>query len=242
MPELWLPFLLIMVSAAFITGMVGFGSALLAMPLLINLLGLQDAAATFSLASIPQGLLMVALYRRNFHFKTVWRIVLPSWLMIPLGVIGATLLPEAMMLVLLGLIILGYALYNLFGFRLPRLKNVNWAFPFGMAGGLLAGAYNTAGPPLIIYADMIQWERDTFKANLPAVFMCNHFVATASHVVAGNHSADTLLLALMAVPAVLTGILAGKSMDRVIDTTHFRKIVLVLLLIISVRLLYTTLS
>ena len=227
-----------MFAAAFTAGLSGFGAALVGMPLLSMLFGAQMARAIYPLAFLASQTFMIISYRKQIHLKSLSRMAIPSLLLIPIGGFAASILPDRAIFATLAIMILLYALYSLFKFPLPTLKNPNWGIPFGCFSGVLAGAFNTPGPPLIVYANMTEWERGTFKGNLQSVFFANSIAVNIMHFTTGNHSAETVTLAVTAVPAIFLGIFLGKSCDRFINPQQFRTIVLILLIAISLSLLF----
>lgn len=229
--------LLIVFAAAFTAGLAGFGAALVGMPLLSMLVGPQMARAIYPLAFLASQTFMIISYRKQINLKSLSRMAIPSLLLIPVGGFAASVLPDRAIFATLAVMTLLYALYSLFKFPLPTVTNPNWGIPFGCFSGVLAGAFNTPGPPLIVYANMAQWERGTFKGNLQSVFFANSIAVNIMHFTTGNHSAETVSLALTAIPAIFLGIFLGKSCDRWINPQQFRTIVLILLIGISLSLL-----
>ena len=59
-----------------------------------------------------------------------------------------------------------------------------WAYPAGFIAGCLGGAYNTAGPPVIVYGSLRQWPKEEFRAVLQAFFFVNAVFTVASHTIA----------------------------------------------------------
>ena len=137
---------LIFAFSFFIYGVTGFGSALVAMPLLTPLLGLGIASPLFALVSLTGESIMLFRYRRQLNIHAVWRLILASLIAIPIGIAIAGSLDDKWVLFLLGVLVSGYACYSLFSPALPQVKNPNWSYGFGFVGGLLSGAYNTGGP------------------------------------------------------------------------------------------------
>jgi len=137
----------------------------------------------------------------------------------------------------LGIFLIAYALYNLFNFRLPRIVQPKWDFSFGLASGILSGAYNTGGPPLVIYGTSLGWNSEEFKANLQALFMLNSILVIILHLIAGH--VDTFVLENLAIslPVIALGTGLGFWLSRYVNEALFRKCVLVLLLLIGVHLL-----
>lgn len=229
---------LIMFFAAFTKGFAGFGQALVAVPLLATSLGIRMTAPLMSLFAIISNAYLLIRHRRDLNWTEVWRLSTASLIAIPLGVWGLSTLDERIVLGILGLVLVSYSLYSLLGPRLPRIDNRNLAFPFGFVAGLLGGAYNTAGPPAVIYATFRRWQPAEFKGNLQAFFLLNSIVVVSSHLLSGNFTPEVLNKFLLAMPFLLLGILAGSRMDKYVSPQRFRRAVLVLLVALGLSLIF----
>lgn len=152
--------------ALFTQSLSGFGLSLVSMPLLVPALGIQTAAPFIAVIALVGEVILLAYYREALNIGVVWRLALASIIATPLGVFLLQSAPERLVLTLLGVIVAGYALYALLKFRLPRLEHSLWAYTAGFFAGLLGGAYNTSGPPVILYGNCRRWPRDSFKSNL----------------------------------------------------------------------------
>lgn len=227
---------LIMLFATFIQALAGFGCGLIAMPVLIALLGLDIAAPAFALTMQVSALVMIWRYRHALDWSAIWRVSLASLIAIPVGIWGAQQIPEPLVMLLLGLVIIAYASYRLIGFHVPRLPRTS-GFGFGALGGLLHGAYNTGGPPIVLYATSQQWQPTTFKSNMQTLFFINGWLVIATHTLTGNVTPDVLSYVSVMIPAMIVGTTAGLSMDRFIEPQAFRRGVLVLLLLIGISLI-----
>ena len=224
--------------SAFTQGLSGFGVALIAMALLPNLIGMQSSIALVALVGFAVNFGVLLRYWRSLQFKTMLPLIFASWLSVPLGIFLLRRLDEAFALPLLGIIIAGYALYSLVGLKFPALSGRSWAYAAGFLGGLLGGAYNTPGPPVIVYASCQDWERDVFKGNLQAFFIQNSMIVVLGHLASGSFTPEIWSLFWRSLPWLVTGILLGLSMDRWINPELFRKIVLVLLVVTGLRLVF----
>jgi hypothetical protein len=223
--------------ALFTQSLSGFGLALVSMPLLVPLLGIQTAAPLVALIALFGEIILLVYYREALNIKVVWRLAAASIIGTPLGVLLLGLAPERLVLGLLGFIVAGYALYALLNFKLPRLEHSLWAYLAGFLAGLLGGAYNTSGPPVILYGNCRRWSRDSFKSNLQGFFVVNSVVILLSHFVAGNYSAEVWRIVPFASGAAVLGIIAGTRLDKRLNPETFRKVVLLLLLVLGIRLL-----
>jgi uncharacterized protein len=131
----------------------------------------------------------------------------------------------------------GYALYALLNLRLPAVRQTGWAYLTGFLAGVLGGAYNTSGPPVIIYGNCRRWEPAEFKSNLQGFFMLNSLAILASHLLARNFTSDIWQYSLAAGPGLIAGIWLGLRLDRRINPATFRKVVLWVLVFLGLSLL-----
>ncbi len=221
----------------FTQSMIGFGSALVCMPLLIHIFVPAQAAALLALVTLPMELVIIWRYRHALHIRPFWRVMLGSVIGIPLGVILLNVLDRALILDALGLLLIGYSLYSLLRFRLPEIRRPSWGYGFGLASGILSGAYNTGGPPMVIYGTCLRWDSARFKANLQALLIVNSLLVIAAHVAAGHVDAVVMQNVAVGLPMVAVGTVSGFWLSRYVKEASFRKVVLVALLIIGVRLL-----
>ena len=223
--------------AAFTQSLSGFGSALVAMALLPPLLGIQTATPLVALVVIPLEAYLIVRYRHALNVAVIWRVVLASIAGIPFGILFLTQLDEKIVLAGLGLVISGYALFALLRIRLPKLEHHAWGYIFGLLSGLLGGAYNTAGPPVVVYGNILGWNTDEFKSNLQGFFILSSLAVAIGHAWNGNFTPEVWRYFLISLPAIAVGILAGTRLDRYLDPETFRKIVLALLIVMGIRLI-----
>lgn len=148
---------LILFGATLISSTFGFGSALFAMPLLTLLLGISTATPLFGLVGPTISTIILAQNWRLVEFASVWRLVLTTLIGIPVGVWVVKYVPDDWVTRFLGVFLILFGVYRLMNWQLAILKSMLWAIPFGFIAGVLGGAYNTNGPPIVIYGDMRRW-------------------------------------------------------------------------------------
>lgn len=222
---------------AFTQSLTGFGVALVAMAVLPSLLGLDVATPLVALTGIVLESALLVRYRESLQMKSIWQLIVASVIAIPFGMYVLSQLDERIALFVLGLIIAGYALYALIGFRLPELHHPLWAWLTGLASGMLGGAYNTAGPPIVIYGNCRKWSPQEFRSNLSGFFIVNSVMVVSTHFFSGNFTSEVLSVFWWMLPALTLGFIAGQSLDRWLNPVMFRKIVLVLLVVLGIRLM-----
>ena len=224
--------------AVFVQSMAGFGLALVSMALLPGIVGIQVAALLVALVGIPLEFLLLVKYRSELNISAVWPLILASLFGIPLGIYVLKRVDEDIVLTFLGIVITGYALYFLLEVNLPQMKHPIWAYGSGFFAGLLGGAYNTAGPPVIIYGNCRGWLPAEFKGNLQSFFLVGTLFVVAAHVLSGNLTEVVWVDFLWVIPAIGLGFVAGTWLDRYLNPEVFRKVVLVLLILMGLRLIF----
>ena len=233
----WIQVFIIIFFAIFTQSVTGFGLALVSMPLLTAVLGIQTAAPLVALFALVAELILLIYYREDFSLRVVWRLAIAAVAGIPLGILALRTIDEQVVLTVLGLVVAGYALYALLNFRLPTIQQPVWAYIAGFAAGVLGGAYNAPGPPVIVYGNCRDWPAAQFKSNLQGFFLFNSVLIATAHLLADNYTPLVFRGMLVALPAVAAGIFAGVSLAKRISGGLFRKLVLWLLLGIGVWLI-----
>lgn len=227
----------IMFFANFTQSVAGFGAALVAVPLLTEPLGAQNTAAMIPLTAVVTQTVLLLRYRSALDLRMVGRLSAAAVVAIPIGVLVLTRVDEQATRTVLGLLVIAYALYALLNLRLPELRSPRWAYGFGFAGGLLSGAYNIPGPVVVIYGSCKRWPSDVFRSNLQGFFMLNNLTVMAAHALARHYTPFVFQTFVVALPGVALGLAAGILLDRFIDPTLFRRIVLLLLIALGVNLI-----
>jgi uncharacterized protein len=230
--------LLVVFFAVFTQAVSGFGLALVSMPLLVGVIGVKTATPLVALVAIVAEIILLLHYRHAIDFHAVMKMSLAALVGIPVGIwlldaVAASIITKA-----LGLIVTLYALYALFRFRLPSLVHQVWAYGFGFVGGVLGSAFNTSGPPVIIYGTCRHWSPDQFKSNLQGYFVPLSAGTIIAHFANGNVTQLVWHHFWWAMPGVVLGTVVGFALNGRIDPIRFRQIVLLLLIIIGVRLLF----
>lgn len=226
--------------AAFTQSLTGFGSGLVTMAFLPAIIGIRSAAPLVALFAGTLETILFLRYRGALNLQATWRLMAAAAVAIPLGILGARMVDERIILTILGVVLIAYPLYALFTPKLPTVPEGKLTFGVGFVAGLLGGAYNTSGPPVVVYADSRGWAPHQFKANLQSFFLLNDALTITSHIFSGNVTSLVWDNYLLILPAIGIGILAGLALDRFLNPVLFRKIVLVLLIVLGARMIISS--
>jgi len=228
---------LIVFLAVFVQASAGFGLALVSMPLLTAVIGLPNAAPMMAVVGMGVELVLLVRFREAVNLRAVRNLVLAALIGTPIGLYLLRVVDPTAGAKILGLVVAGYALYALFSPHLPALAHPAWAWLFGFAAGIIGGLYNISGPPVIIYGSCRRWYPAEFKGNLQGFFLPAGLMVLIGHAIQGNMTTAVWHYVLISIPAVVIGLAAGLVLDGRIPAPTFRKLVLVLLLLIGLNLL-----
>ncbi len=228
----------IVFAAAFLRSALGFGDAVVAMPLLIMVVGLKTASPLVAFMGPTISVLILARSWKRVEVRTAGRLVLASLLGIPVGIYGLSRLPEGLLGALLGILILGYGVFGLVKPSARIRREKAWhAWAVGGAAGILGGAYNTNGPPVVAYGMLKGWPPERFRATLQGYFLPTGPAILAGHGLAGLWTGDVVRLYLYALPGLVLGVVLGGLLHRKLSQRIFAKLVYGFLAVMGAYLL-----
>lgn len=215
---------LVMAIACALQAMVGFGSALIAAPLLA-LIDPQLVPAPLLVAGFVLALAMVLRERSAVDGRGLFYAVLGR---VPGSLLGAKLLASASSALatsLFGaLILLGVAI-TLLGTRLPRLRpGPRASLLAGVLSGVMGTVTSAGGPPLAL---LYQHESGpTLRGTLASYFAIGSAVSLAALAWVGELGSAECLRGLSILPGLLIGFFSTRGLHTALDQGHTRKAVL----------------
>lgn len=249
---------LVVVFSYLVLGLTGFGSALVAVPLLLVSMPLVEAVPLVLYLDVVAFTVFGALNLTHIDWP-MWRRTLPSMVV---GVVcaGASLhfglLPGAWLLLCLGLYILGFGLLQLrLTFRTaaheaidqntPKTTHRSYgsvmAFAFGWAAGVVETWFGTCGP--IVVASVLKQTTDMarFKATVAILILSASLMAlityALAHVASPAQTQHELLRAAGLTPVAVIAVWLGHRFGPVIPQHIMRRAVYLLLCISGLALI-----
>jgi uncharacterized membrane protein YfcA len=220
--------LLLLAISAFAAGLArgfsGFGSALIFVPLASTAIGPQAAAP---LLLIIDGVAATGLIPRAWRHAdrrdvgtmsigALAGIPLGAWVLIksdPLWIRWAVALFGALLLALL-----------MSGWRYRGKPTTATTVMVGAAAGLLAGAAQIGGPPIVAYWLSRAIAAETVRANIVLYFAITTVITTTVYLAGGLLTPSVVGLALVTGPIYGVGLYAGARMFGLASDITFRRI------------------
>ncbi len=224
-------------AAGFTQGVTGFGSALVAMPLLLLFLGAKTAVPL----CVLNGLIITGFLSIQLKIHLEWRKILPLVLgCLPGIVVGIVVLKNAnddLIRLLLGVMLLGYVSYSFWVKPKERNLHLVWAYMAGFATGCIGSAFSAGGPPTIIYTTLTGWNKDAIKATLSGFFFVTAICIATAHALSGFTSVAVLQYFCASGLSVLLGVWAGSKLYARFSRETYLRAVWLLLTIMSFMLI-----
>jgi uncharacterized membrane protein YfcA len=233
---------LIVVVAYVIFGISGFGSTLVAVPLLAHLLPLKFVIPTMvvldCLGSIGMGVKLRADVNR--------RELLPLLPFMIVGMLtGAFLLlrlPGEALLGALGVFVLIYGLMYVAG-RQMTFRVGRWAAaPIGVFAGTTSSMFGVGGPIYVMYLTARGSTIEQIRATMPVIFIFTTIVRIVIFAVAGLYTLNVLYAAAALLPIMLLGIVLGHRLHLNLSREQIVRVIGVLLVASGVSLIWRALS
>lgn len=223
--------------ATLIRSALGFGEALVAVPLLALVMPVQVAAPVAVLVSITVAAIVILQDWRKVHFRSAGWLVVPTLLGIPLGLMVLRSVAEPVVKAALAVVIIGFSAHSLLGGSHRELRNDRFAWLFGFTAGVLGGAYGMNGPPLAVYGSLRRWSPQHFRATLQGYFLPASLAGLWGYRVAGLWTPAVNHFYLLSLPFVIVAIFVGRVANHRMDPRSFQRYVHAGLILIGVVLL-----
>ena len=214
--------------AGFTQGFAGFGSTLVALPLLGLILPVTVAVPACCLMAMAMNGILTFRLRRQVDWRMVARML--AWTLPGMAAGGLVLglAPDRLLKAALGTTILAISVLS---WRTPaeRPKGGSFIWLAGFTAGVGGVCMGINGPQITAWATRQPFTRDGGKAFLVAFFLVAGFGNVGTQALNGLVNADTLRVFLTGAPALTIGVLAGSRASGLFSEEAFRKCVLALL-------------
>jgi uncharacterized membrane protein YfcA len=235
-PDLAVYYGVVLFVAYAVRGIAGFGSGLIAVPLL--------TLASPMTAVVPLVVSLDYLGSASQGIKNVgqiaWRdqLVLVPYMLTGVGV-GLALLrsaPTATLTRTLGAFLVLYALYQ--WLPAPPLRSSRMAAAgCGVMGGLAGTLFGTGGPFYVIYFNLRALEKSVFRATFAVNFLLDGGIRLIAYALTGLYRWETLAVLVAALPVAGAGLYLGGRVHTGLTQRFFVQFISLLLFASGLALL-----
>lgn len=220
--------------AAIVRGYSGFGFSLLVVTALSLALPTAEIVPSIFLLEVAASIHLLPGIWKDIHWRSIGPLLVGCLLGTPFGVWFLANVPAAPMQVALGGFVLIFTVLLWRGFALKTMPGLAASVLTGSVSGLFNGAFSTGGPPVILFYFASPAGNIAGRASLITYFLGTDMIALPLLAREGLLTTDSVLRALVFLPALIAGIWLGARSFKGADPTVFRKWVLALLGLLAV--------
>lgn len=222
----------VLLVAYFIRGISGFGSGLIAVPLLALKLPLTFVVPLILLTDFTCSLVLGGLNFRLVAKDELKRLLPPGLIGVGIGTLLLVSLPKTPMLIGLGSFVILFALRNLLlAGREPKPISTVWAWPAALTGGTVGALFGTGGPPYVIYLSHRLFDKGQLRATFSGLFFLEGLARIAAFALSGLLIDAQLFLAYFsAIPVALAALWVGSHVHSRLSNEQMLKLISLILL------------
>ncbi len=232
-------------AGGFVNGLTGFGTALTAVPIWLQVLPHAQAGALGAAAGCTGQIMTLHLIRHAIDWRKVAPFVVGGLAGVPVGTWLLPMIDARLFKLGVGAVLVIYCGFCLVAPKLsPMLGDLGGRRAdalVGFGGGVMSGIAGLAGPLPIIWATFKPWSRDEKRALFQVFNFTILTVTLISSAVAGLLPRSFWTVAALIVPATFVGVTLGGFVYRRLDDRRFDRLVLSILLCTGCVLIATNL-
>ena len=236
-PDQLLVSIFILAAAYTFRGVTGFGSGMIAIPLLTLSMPLTFVVPCINVLDVSASLVHGWRHRQY----TQWRELLVVIPFTAAGVLLALYLLKSLhpdvMVHALGVFILLFAVYSLIGPEIKKHCSRKWAGLSGSLGGMIGTMFGTGGPLYVIYFQMRGLPKSMFRSTIATLFLLDGSMRFIGYVASGFYTRDMVLWIAIAFPLMALGLYLGGHIHTNISQRQFQRAIGVLLVVSGIALL-----
>ena len=222
--------------AYLVRGICGFGSGLIAIPILSLMFPLKVAVPLVVmldyLASAGHGVSL----RQSIQWREIARLIIPALFGVSAGLLIFHQVDAELLTRFLGGFVFLYALYALWGPEMPRASSW-WALPAAVSGGAVGTLFGTGGPFYVTYLKARQLDKTGFRATFACIFILDGAARVTGYVSTAIVDLQLLALLALSLPVMLLGTYLGGKIHTSLSTEVFTRGISVLLLVSGASLM-----
>lgn len=230
-------------AGGFVSGLAGFGTALMALGLWLHVLPPTAAVSLVLICSVVGQTATLPSMWRSFDLSLVWPFVIGGLLGVPIGTMLIAHADPRVFKLTIGVFLLAFplALY----FSAPMALTTGGRFAdavVGFAGGILGGLAGLSGPLPILWASVRGWGKDERRGIFQTFNWTVLFVALCLQIAGGRVGSDVLWFAALALPGTVIGAWLGARLYHALNDRNFRDVVLGLLFLSGATLIWNSIG
>ncbi|WP_146343820.1 sulfite exporter TauE/SafE family protein [Phaeobacter marinintestinus] len=198
--------------AGAVRGFVGFGAAMVYLPLAARVLDPVDAIASMIVMELIGPLPMMPKVIPHVHRGDLARLVLGTALALPLGLAALLVLDPGLFRIIVAAVSLTMLTGLAMGWRYSGQLRPPMVFGTGAAAGFLGGVAGIPGPPVIFIYMASPHPAQVIRANMTSFLFAYDWMMLGLLALSSQLRWDTVVIGAMLIVPYMTGNLTGTAL------------------------------
>ena len=233
-------FIVVMV-AGLLRGFVGFGAALISVPVFSLVLGPHAAIAVNNVMGLPVVFLLLPEAVRRAERAVVLPICTAIFAAAPIGTWALVSIDPAIMSVAISTLVLLMVAFLASGWRLRGRIGIGKLVAAGVAGGFVQGVAGVGGPPVVAVALSRPGDASQQRANVLALMTAVSLSSILPLLYHGLFTRQTVIIGLVLIPFYSAATALGARYFTLGGQRHYRRAALATLATIGMATLVASL-
>ncbi|MFC1899448.1 sulfite exporter TauE/SafE family protein [Chloroflexota bacterium] len=218
----WVLSICIVLFAAFMRGVAGFGFALILAPIMLLIIEPTTTVVINLFLGLLSNVLVLSYSFKGVDLKKISPMIIGCALGIPIGARIINIIPSQTLKVLIGGVTVVCAVPLAIGFTKTLRKDRLFSGVAGFFSGILSSSTSLGGPPVVLFMHSQDWKKEIIHPSLAAYFSFLNLWSIIALYISGLIQIQMILSALSLAPALLIGTGAGIIVFRKINVRYFR--------------------
>ena len=237
-PWLFLVAPVIIVVAYTVFGLSGFGSTVIAVPILAHFLPVSYLVPLMAVLDLASAIIVGTSGREHVSKEELKRLIPLMFVGFVIGVTVLVGVPDQYLRAALGTFAAAIGIYSILNPSLTRTISKWWAVPAGIVGGAVATVFGAGGPIYSVYLSGRLRDKSQIRATISSLISISAFTRAVIYAVTGLLLHTTILAgALLLSPFVWLGLKLGHRIHLGLTQEQMRRAVGALLVLTGTSLL-----
>ena len=213
--------------AGIVQSALGFGFGMISVMFYPAIMGsIPQSSAVTTCVAMTASFINLVRYYKNVRLHYVIPTIIISSLIMPLTTALSKQLPTKVLSLVLGIVMLLFAIYYIAGQGKIKLRpTALTASATGAVGGTIGGLFALGGVPVGIYLLNASETKDIYYATMQAYIVITDTYGTIVRTVSGIIVAQTLLWILVGIFGMILGMVIGDKIYKKLNQEALKKLV-----------------
>lgn len=223
-------FLLVILLTNGIQVITGFAGTLLAMPISILLIGLDESKVILNLITLLTCMFIATKDRKHIKFEVLKKVIIYMGIGMILGIFICRIININILLYVYGAIIILIGIKKLFFKKEIILKDKTINIILILAG-VIHGMFISGGSLLVVYMVYKLKNKEEFRATMSSIWIILNLLMLISQTFLGIINRKLIIITIIGLVPAIIGIIIGGQISKKLSKGVFMKVTYLLLLV-----------